>query len=220
MTLTQSAPLVRAFINRSYSWMAAGLVLTAAIAYITASHPALLFRVASLGWLLILAQLGIVTVFSFLSQRVNAVTAGALFLLYSALTGLTFSGLLATHASAAVMSFGVSALTFGAMSVYGMVTRRDLSPVGRFSFFAIVGLMLFMLLNSFVGSGALNTVIGGAGILVFSAVTAYDTQKLRQMALLGLQGEEAERGAIYGALQLYLDFINLFLFFLRLDRNS
>lgn len=217
MTLTASqSSSVREFINRSYSWMAAGLVLTAAIAYITSQNMALLSTVASLGWMLILVQFGVVGVLSFLSHRVNAMTAGILFLVYAAVTGLTFSGLLAFNMPAVISAFGVSALSFGALSIYGMTTKRDLSAVGRFAFFALIGLLLMMVVNVFIGGTAMSLVISGAGILIFAALTAYDTQKLQQMALMGLQGEQAEKGAIYGALELYLDFINIFLFLFRI----
>lgn len=217
MTLTaQQSSLVRDFINRSYSWMAAGLVLTAAIAYITSQNLALLSTIASLGWLLILVQFGIVAALSFLSQRVNSAMAGILFMVYAAITGLIFSGLLAFNMPAVISAFGVSALSFGALSVYGMTTKRDLTAVGRFAFFALIGLILASIANIFVGGNTMSLIISGAGVLIFGALTAYDTQKLREMALMGLQGEQAEKGAIYGALELYLDFINIFLFLFRI----
>lgn len=217
MTLTANqSSIVRDFINRSYSWMTAGLVLTAAIAYITSQNVALLSTIASFGWMLILVQFGVVMFMNFMIERVNSTVAGILFLVYAAITGLTFSGLLAFNMPAVIMSFGVSALTFGAMSVFGMTTQRDLSPIGRFGFFAIIGLLLLMIANIFIGGNTLSMIIGGLGVLVFAGLTAYDTQKLREMALMGLQGEQAEKGAIYGALELYLDFINIFLFLFRI----
>ncbi len=196
--------------------MCAGLVLTAAIAFITSQNVALLSAVASLGLMLIIVQFGVVMAMSFLIERVNSAVAGVLFLVYAALTGLVFSGLLVFNMPAVIMSFGVSALTFGAMSLFGMTTRRDLSAIGRFGFFAIIGLLLLMIANIFVGGNTLNLLIGGLGVVIFAALTAYDTQKLREMALTGVQGETAEKGAIYGALQLYLDFINIFLLLFRI----
>lgn len=217
MTATRTQSVVRSFMNRTYSWMAAGLVLTAAIAYITASNQELAYQVLSIRFPLLIVQLGVVFGMSFLLPRINAAVAGLLFMVYAAITGLTFSGLLLAYSTQAVYSaFGTAALTFGAMSVLGYVVKRDLSGMGRFFLFALIGLVVAMFINIWVGGTTLNLMISGVGVLLFAGLTVYDTQMLRNMALSGVEGDNAEKGAIYGALSLYLNFINMFLFLLRI----
>lgn len=202
---------------RTYSWMAAGLALTAGIAYLTAQNEGLAAQVMSLRLPLVLAQLALVFVLSLAAQRLSSAVAGLLFIAYAALTGLTFSSLLMAYSPNAVTAaFLTTAGTFGAMSVAGLVIKRDLSALGRFFLFAVLGLLIAMLVNLFVVSSALTLGISIVGVLLFAGLTAYDTQMLRNLALSGLQGEMAERAAINGALALYLDFINMFLFILRL----
>ena len=217
MTATRTESVVRSFMNRTYSWMAAGLVLTAAIAYITYSNNALAAQVMSIRFPLLLVQLGVVFGMGFLLPRISAAVAGLLFMVYAAITGLTFSGLLMVYSSTAVYSaFGTAALTFGAMSVLGYVIKRDLSGMGRFFLFAIIGLIVAMIANIWIGGTALSLGISVIGVLLFAGLTVYDTQRLRNIALSGVDGDSAEKGAIYGALSLYLNFINMFLFLLRL----
>lgn len=202
---------------RTYSWMAAGLALTAGIAYLTAQNEGLAAQVMSLRLPLVLAQLALVFVLSLAAQRLSSAVAGLLFIAYAALTGLTFSSLLMAYSSNAVTAaFLTTAGTFGAMSVAGLVIKRDLSSLGRFFLFAVLGLLIAMLVNLFVVSSALTLGISIVGVLLFAGLTAYDTQMLRNLALSGVQGEMAERAAINGALALYLNFINMFLFILRL----
>ena len=208
---------VRSFMGRTYSWMSAGLVLTAIIAYLTGSNPDALNWAYRNTLMLILVQLGIVMFLSFAIQRVNSLVAGVLFMAYAAFTGLTFSVILQRYTGADVTAaFFSSALTFGAMSAYGYFTKRNLSAWGNFLMFALIGVVVAMIVNIFVASGPLSLVISGVGVLLFAALTAYDTNRLRQIALSGIEGELAEKTAVYGALQLYLDFINMFLFLLRL----
>ncbi|AZI41341.1 Bax inhibitor-1/YccA family protein [Deinococcus psychrotolerans] len=217
MTATRTESVVRSFMNRTYSWMAAGLVLTAAIAYITASNQELAYQVLSIRFPLLIVQLGVVFGMSFLLPRINAAVAGILFMVYAAITGLTFSGLLMVYSTQAVYSaFGTAALTFGAMSVLGYVIKRDLSGMGRFFLFALIGLVVAMVVNIWIGGTVLNLMISGVGVLLFAGLTVYDTQRLRNIALSGVEGDNAEKGAIYGALSLYLNFINMFLFLLRI----
>lgn len=217
LTATRTENLVRTFMARTYSWMAAGLALTAGVAYLTAQNEGLAYQVMGLRLPLILAQLALVFVLSLFSQRLSSAVAGALFVAYAALTGLTFSALLFVYSPAAVIAaFTTTAGTFAAMSVVGYTVKRDLSALGRFFLFAILGLIVAMLVNLFVASSALTLGISVIGVLLFAGLTAYDTQMLRNLALGGLQGEQAEKAAINGALALYLDFINMFLFLLRL----
>ncbi|WP_034387327.1 Bax inhibitor-1/YccA family protein [Deinococcus sp. YIM 77859] len=217
LTATRTESLVRTFMARTYSWMAAGLALTAGIAYLTAQNEGLASQVMGLRLPLILAQLAIVFVLSLAAQRLSSAVAGLLFIAYAALTGLTFSALLLAYSPTAVTAaFLTTAGTFGAMSVAGYTIKRDLSALGRFFLFAVLGLLIAMIVNLFVASSALTLGISIVGVLLFAGLTAYDTQMLRNLALSGLEGETAERAAINGALALYLDFINMFLFLLRL----
>ena len=216
-TRTNTTDLVRTFMARTYSWMAAGLALTAGIAWLTASNEVLALQVLNLRMPLIIAQLALVFVLSLGAQRLPSALAGVLFVAYAALTGLTFSSiLLAYDASAVTAAFATTAGTFGLMSVAGFVIKKDLSAMGRFFMFAVIGLFVAMIVNLFVASSALTLGISVVGVLLFAGLTAYDTQMLRNLALSGVQGEQAERAAINGALALYLDFINMFLFILRL----
>ncbi|MFC4426050.1 Bax inhibitor-1/YccA family protein [Deinococcus navajonensis] len=215
---TGTADLVRTFMARTYSWMAAGLALTAGVAYLTFNNEALFYNVMNLRLPLMLAQLALVFVLSMFAQRLSSAVAGLLFIAYAALTGLTFSSLLASPD--VVPAFAVTAGTFGLMSVAGFVIKKDLSAMGRFFMFAVLGLLVAMIVNMFVASSGLTLVISIIGVLLFAGLTAYDTQMLRNLALSGVTGEHAERAAINGALALYLDFINMFLFILRLFGGS
>ncbi|MHA0034783.1 Bax inhibitor-1/YccA family protein [Deinococcus sp. PESE-13] len=220
MTQQKTLDQVRTFMARTYSWMAAGLALTAGVAYLTAQNEALAMQVASLRLPLMLAQLALVFVLSMFAQRLSAAVAGALFVGYAALTGLTFSALLFTFSPTAVFTaFAVSAGTFGLMSVAGFVIKKDLSAMGRFFLFAVLGLIVAMLVNIFVASTALSLGISVIGVFLFAGLTAYDTQMLRNLALSGISGEQAERASINGALALYLDFINIFLFLLNIGNS-
>jgi uncharacterized protein len=217
MTATRTQSVVRSFMNRTYSWMTAGLVLTAVIAYLTASNLDLARQVASIRFPLLLVQLAVVFGIGFLLPRINGFVAGILFMVYAAITGLVFSGLLMVYSLPSVyLAFGTTAITFGAMSVIGYTIKRDLSGMGRFFLFAIIGLIVASILNIWIGGTALSLIIAVVGVLIFAGLTVYDTQMLRNMALSGIDGDNAEKGAIYGALSLYLNFINMFLFILRL----
>ncbi len=217
----RTAEIVRTFMARTYSWMAAGLALTAGIAYLTAQNEAFAYQIMQIRMPLLLVQLGLVFGLSIFANRLSSTVAGMLFIAYAALTGLTFSALLFAYSPTAVIStFAITAGTFGAMSVAGFVIKKDLSAMGRFFMFALIGLIIAMIVNIFVASSALGFGISVIGVLLFAGLTAYDTQMLRNMALSGIEGEQAERAAINGALRLYLDFINMFLFILRLFSGS
>lgn len=217
VTQQRTADVVRTFMARTYSWMGAGLALTAGVAYLTAQNEPFAMQVMSLALPLMLVQLALVFGLSLFAHRLSSAVAGMLFIAYAALTGLTFSGLLFAYSPTAVVStFGITAGTFGLMSVVGFVIKKDLSAMGRFFLFALLGLIVAMIVNLFVQSGPLGLLISVIGVLLFAGLTAYDTQKLRNLALSGIEGEGAERAAISGALTLYLDFINMFLFMLRL----
>ncbi len=210
------------YMRQVYQWMTAGLALTTAVAYGVASSPAI--RDAILGnsmvmILLIVAQFGLVIALSAAIHKMSAGTATALFLLYSALTGATLSSIFVIYPIASIANaFLVTTGTFLAMSVYGSVTKRDLTGMGNFLFMGLIGIVIAMVVNIFLRSGMMDLIISCLGVLIFIGLTAYDTQKLRRFgegAPLA-DGTAVRRGAIMGALTLYLDFINLFLMLLRL----
>ncbi len=209
---------VSTFLRGVYGWMFVGLLVTAAVAFFVASQPSLVQAIAAnriLFFGLIIAQLALVV---FLSARVDRLTpawAGTVFLVYAGLNGVIFSILLLIYTGASlVTAFTVSAAMFGALAVYGTVTKRSLDGVGSFAFMGLVGLIIAMLVNWFLKSDALHFVVSVVGVIVFTGLTAYDAQKMRRMAL-AVEGEQAGSYAVGGALTLYLDFINLFLFILR-----
>ncbi|PYE52959.1 Bax inhibitor-1/YccA family protein [Deinococcus yavapaiensis] len=216
---TSSVSTVRSFFNRTYSWMTMGLALTAGIAYLTSTNENLLGFVAENFLMLMLLQLGVVFGLSFLINRVSAGVASGLFVLYAALTGLTFSILPAIYPAADILAaFVTTAGMFGAMSLLGYTTKIDLTRFRGILLMALIGLVIASLVNIFLASGPLSWIISIVGVILFAALTAYDTQKLKELALSGVDASSAtgEKLAVYGALTLYLDFINMFMFILRL----
>lgn len=206
----------RAFMARVYRWMFLGLALTGGLAVYTASHEPLLRFVAGHFTAVMLAELGLVMALSFLQSRLSAPVATGLFLLYAGLNGLTLSTLFLIYQLGSIgQAFFLTAGVFGAMSLYATFTRSDLSAWRTFLMMGLFGVLGASLVNLFVKSDGLSFVTSCACVLVFSGLAAYDTQKLRRLhAELGAEG--VGNLAIYGALALYLDFINLFLSILRL----
>jgi uncharacterized protein len=203
----------RGFMAGVYRWMTLGLGITGVVALYMASNPQLLAQVWNYKWVLLIAQLGLVLVLSAGASRLSFGTAAVLFLAYAALTGVTFGTLFYAYTTGSIASaFLVTAGSFAALSVYGTVTKRDLSAWGTFLFIGLVGVVLASIAQIWLHSPALNFVVGCAGVVVFAGLTAYDTQKLRNFAL---QGGGIAALSIVGALTLYLDFINLFLSLLR-----
>ena len=217
-----AAERVSAFLRAVYGWMCAGLAITAVTAWFVASQPALVMAIATnrlLFWGLLLAQLGIVFVLSARVQQLAASTASLLFIAYSALTGVTISFvLLAFTGESVATTFLVTAGMFGALATYGTVTRRSLAGAGQFLFMGLVGVILASLVGIFWHSDALQFVISFIGVIVFTGLSAYDAQRLKAMALATPTGPSGSY-AVVGALTLYLDFINLFLFLLRFMGN-
>jgi uncharacterized protein len=200
----------------TYRWMSVGLGITGLVAWLVSQSPAALElfvgnRIVFYG--LLFAQLGLVFAFSSVAARSTTAVVAAMFFLYAGITGLTFSILFLLYTSSSIAStFLVTAGTFAGISVFGAVTKRDLSGVGRFALFALIGLIIASVVNIFLHSTGLMWLTTFAGILIFAALTAYDTQKLKAMYAAGVGGNLALRGA----LTLYLDFINMFLFLLRI----
>ena len=216
---------VGAFLRGVYGWMALGLGITAITASVVASSPALMRAIVlnPLGMLLLVgAQLGVVWTMGARIDRLSASTASALFLGYSVLTGLTMSVVLWTYTRASVGStFLVSAGMFGALALYGTMTRRNLSAWAQFLFMGLIGVVLASLVGLFVQSDGFQFVLAFCGVIVFAGLTAYDAQTLKAMAIQ-TPDDSIGQATILGALRLYLDFINLFLMLLRLfgDRPS
>jgi hypothetical protein len=206
----------RAFMSRVYGWMFAGLSITGLVAMFTATSETVLMQVIQWRWGLFLAQLGLAFVLSGMAQRLSGAVAGALFVAYSVLTGLTFSVIFLIYTSASIgNAFLLTAGTFGAMSIFGTVTKKNLSGWATFLIMGAIGIFIASIVQVFVQSPMLNFVLGCAGVLVFAGLTAYDTQKLREMHA-GTGYSSAAALSIVGALVLYLDFINLFISMLRL----
>jgi FtsH-binding integral membrane protein len=214
---------VNSFIQSVYNWMAVGLGLTGVTAFLVANSPAmmqLIFGNRLLFFGLIIAELVLVFSISAKVGKMNASTATGLFVLYAVLNGLTLSVIfLAYTASSIASTFFICAGTFLACSIYGMMTKRDLTSMGGFLMMGLIGIIIASVVNMFVQSSGMAMVISYIGVLVFVGLTAYDTQKLKNMAMTqpdGLDAAVVRKGAILGALSLYLDFINLFLMLLRI----
>ncbi len=217
---SQTQVMVDSFVQSVYNWMAVGLGLTALVAFGVASSDSLFNLMYSVRFLLIIGELALVFILSARIQQMSASTATGLFLFYSALNGATLSVIFIAYTMSSIAStFGVCALTFAGCSVYGWVTKRDLTSLGSFFIMGLIGIIIASLINMFIKSSAMTMIISYIGVLVFVGLTAYDTQKLKDMALSqpdGLDAAVVRKGAIMGALTLYLDFINMFLFLLNI----
>ncbi len=210
---------VSSIMRQVYTWMALGALLTAGVAFLTVTTP--LINLAANPIILlgaVIVELALVLGISFGFNRISALTATALFLVYAALNGFTLSIVLMAFTSASVVgAFVATGALFGAMSIVGYTTHVDLSKLGTFLMMALIGLLIAMVVNIFIGSGPLDLIISVLGVLIFTALTAYDTQRIARMAgQMDAQGEAGAKLGIFGALKLYLDFINMFLFILRL----
>ena len=226
---------LRAYMIRVYNYMTAGVALTGAVAWLayqaaggdaiqvfgnqisglTAFGQAI-FQ-SPLLWVLVLAPLGLVFAISFGINRFSAGTALTLFFVYAGLLGLSLASIFLVYTGTSITRvFFISAATFGAMSLYGYTTQRDLTGVGSFMFMGLIGIVIAMLVNIFLKSSGLDWAISVMGVLIFVGLTAYDTQRIKEMYSVMDDGTVAGRKAVMGALSLYLDFINLFLMLLRL----
>ncbi len=211
----------RAFVTRVYGWMSAGLALTGAIAYAVAGSEELVRAIVLnrlVFWGLILAELALVWILSAAVQKMPVALASGMFLAYAALNGLTLSVIFLVYTSGSIaLTFFVTGGTFFAMCLYGATTKRDLTSMGNLMFMALIGLILASVANWFFQNPALYWITTYAGVAIFVGLTAYDAQKVKQMSQSLEEGSEGEgKAAITGALALYLDFINLFLFLLRI----
>lgn len=215
---TADASLVRAYLNKIYLWMSVALMTTAIVAaYSASSAEAIIWLQSGFnGFLVIGGSLAIILIMMFAYNKLSSGALTVLFLSYSALTGLLFGPLLTFYTQQSLgLAFGCTAGTFGAMSLYGAFTKRNLSGVGRAATMMLFGLIIAILANYFFKSSSLDLIISLAGVGIFSVLTAYDTQKLIEQGGI-LKANEQAKPAIMGALRLYLDFINLFLFILHI----
>ena len=209
---------LRDYMLRVYNYMASGLGLTGIVAYV-AAYSGFYASIAHtpLIWLVILAPLGLVMLMTYGAQRMQASTMQLVFWLYSGLMGLSLAMVFLVFTGESVARvFFITAGTFAATSLYGYTTRRDLSQFGSFLFMGLIGIIIASLVNMFIGSTALQFAISVIGVLVFTGLTAYDTQQIKEMYYEGDGSEIAGKKAIMGALRLYLDFINLFMMLMQL----
>lgn len=219
--------LVNDFVRSVYNWMAVGLCLTGVMAlYVSSSETMmrLIFGNPLIFFVLILAELGMVFALAGAVNRISAGTATSLFVIYSALNGVTLSFIFLAYTRTSIVStFFICAGTFVACSIYGWTTKKDLTSWSGFLTMGLIGIIIASLVNMFIKSSAMSMIISYIGVIVFVGLTAYDTQKLKNMALTqpaGVDGAVVRKGAILGALSLYLDFINLFLMLLRIFGTS
>ena len=227
---TQTQVRVNTFIRSVYNWMAIGLALTGFVAFYVSHSEAmlrLLFEVVGnqlkptmLFYGLIIGELALVFSLASRVSKIQASTATALFVLYAALNGATLSSIFLIYTQSSITSvFFICAATFISCSIYGMITKRDLTSMGQFMFMGLIGIIIASVVNFFIQSSGMSLIISYIGVIVFVGLTAYDTQKLKTMALTqpaDLDAGVVRKGAIIGALTLYLDFINMFIFMLHI----
>jgi uncharacterized protein len=216
--LALSADRVTAFLRKVYGWMFVGLGITTGVAFAVASSPTLVRAIFGNPILLIglfIGEIGLVVALSARVDKMSAQTAAILFIVYSALNGATLSVILLAFTGASIATtFFVAAGMFGALALYGTTTKRSLAGVGQFVFMGLIGLLLAMVVGFFWKSPGLQFAISVVGVLVFTGLTAWDAQKLKAIAAVTPDNQVGGR-AVVGALRLYLDFVNLFLFLLR-----
>jgi FtsH-binding integral membrane protein len=223
-TSAQTTALQRGVMSQIYLWMTAGLLVTGAVASWTATSPGminLIYGNPFMIWVLLIGQIVMVVALGAGIMRLSTGVATALFLAYAALNGLTLSSIFLVYSQESIaQTFFVTAGTFGAMSLVGYFTKADLSGMGRFLIFALIGLVIGSIVNIFWANSTLYWIITYAGVLIFAGLTAWDTQKLKVLSQQARDEPTARRIALLGALTLYLDFINLFLFLLRIFGGS
>lgn len=212
-----------ALMRKVYVWMALALAITGICAYGVATSPSLLAMVfgGPTLWVLIAAELGLVWYTTARIDRLSLATATTLFVVYSALNGVTLSSIFLVYSIASIAKvFFITAGTFGAMAAYGYFTKADLSRIGNILFMALIGLVIATLANLFFKSAMFDLILSYIGVAIFVGLTAWDSQKIKKMLAMQVDmGEGAQKLALMGALSLYLDFINLFLYLLRLFGN-
>ena len=213
-----------ALMSKVYLWMTLALVVTGMTAYYVASSPAILYALGSnqiVFWGLFIGELVLVFVLSSRIMSLSFVTASLMFVIYSIMNGVFFSFILLAYTEQSIATtFLITAGTFGAMSLFGFVTKRDLSTMGRILFMLLIGLLIATVVNIFMKAEGLALILNYAGVVIFVGLTAYDTLSIKQMLQEHGDKEGAEKIALLGSLSLYLDFINLFIYLLRFFGES
>ena len=210
------ARLAAAFLSQAFLWMFVGLLISAGVAFFVQSNERLIQFAAGNFFLLIIAQLALVVAISWGINRISATVALGLFFVYAATLGLTVGLIVTGYTGASVATAFLSAsAAFGGAAIYGTVTKRSLAGLGGILFMGLIGLLVAMLINVFLASSGLSWIISIVGVVLFTALTAYDVQRI-QNGNLAIATGSMEKAAVIGALHLYLDFVNLFLFMLRL----
>ena len=211
---------LRAYMLGVYNYMAAGLAVSGIIAYFVSSSPAMLSAIygnTALTWIVMLAPLAFILALSFGIQKMKASTVQALYWAFAITMGISLSSIFVVYTSASIARvFFITAATFGAMSLYGYTTKKDLTGWGSFLFMGLIGIIIASVVNFFLASAAMDFAISVIGVLIFVGLTAYDTQKIRNEYSEFDSSEVATKKSVFGALRLYLDFINLMLMLLRL----
>lgn len=220
VTEEQTNEMVRRFMLSVYNWMTLGLGLTALAAFGIGRSSLVNVILANpmLFWGIIIVQFAVVLGMSFLMNKINSYLAVGLFFVYSLLTGVTFSTLFLVYTESSIfLTFFTCAAMFAGTSVFGYITKIDLSRFSGFLMMGLIGIIIASVVNIFIGSSAIYWLTSYAGVLVFVGLTAWDTQKIKSMGMfLDSRSEDGKKASIFGALMLYLDFINLFLFLLRI----
>ncbi len=210
---------LRNYMLRIYNYMTGGLALTGLVAYSVSNSEAVMQMIfgTGLSWIVMLSPLAFILVLSFGINRMSAATVQVVFWAFSAVMGLSMASIFITYTGTSITRvFFITSGTFAAMSLYGYTTKRDLTGFGSFLFMGLIGIIIASVVNMFLQSSAMHFVISVIGVLVFVGLTAYDTQKIKNMYLAADNAEAATKKAVMGAVTLYLDFINLFMMLLRL----
>ena len=213
---------LRQYMLKVYNFMTGGLVVTGLVAFFVAQSDQMLYAIYSspLRWIVMLAPIGFAMLFGFRIQTMRASTAQALYWAFAAVMGLSLSYIFIAYTGVSVARvFFITAATFAGMSLYGYTTKRDLAGMGSFMFMGLIGIVLAMLVNLFLHSTGLQFAISVIGVIVFVGLTAWDTQRIKEMYSAGDAADVGTKKAILGAFQLYLDFINLFVMLLQLMGN-
>ncbi len=221
----QSSLAFPVLMRKVYLWMALAMVITGLTSYYVATSPALLqlfYANSAVLWGLIIGELALVFGLSAAINKLSLPVATLMFVLYSVLNGATLSSIFLVYTESSIASvFGITAITFAVMAVYGYFTKKDLTSWGRILFMGLIGIIIASVVNIFVKSSGLNLIISYIGVLLFVGLTAYDSQKIKEMFMQAPDaGEGMQKLALLGALTLYLDFINLFLYLLRILGSS
>ncbi|MCK0069211.1 MULTISPECIES: Bax inhibitor-1/YccA family protein [Kordiimonas] len=219
-TATQTAEFdagLRAYMLKVYNYMASGVLLTGIIAMIVGTNQDLMVAIygGGLRWIVALAPLAFILVMSFGAHRMSSGTLQMVFWAFAAVMGLSMASIFAVYSAESIArTFFITAASFGALSLYGYTTKKSLSGMGTFLFMGLIGIIIASIVNFFLASSMMAFVINVAGVLIFAGLTAYDTQRIKESYFMTTTGEAVAKGAIMGAVNLYLDFVNLFMFLL------